>query len=276
MASKFPFFPFYVDDFAASAVVEAMTAEQVGAYILLLCKAWGQTPPGSLVSDDAILARWARLDRARWDDIKLGVLSAFTLRADGRYYQRRMEEEYRKLTKKMSVRSKAGAAGALARWEKNGKRIAIANGNANADAMRSEWQTLSVSLSGGSEDSSETEDNQPPVTHTRQTHAIANAFAIFWAAYPKKVAEARARKAWAELSPGPELVSEIMAAIERQKLNPTWSTSGGRYVPNAATWLAERRWTDQIPDVCPEPSARPAAKSTREKMAAYFPDTEGT
>jgi uncharacterized protein YdaU (DUF1376 family) len=39
-----PAFMFYPDDFTSDGKVEAMTTEEVGAYLLLLCKAWREKP----------------------------------------------------------------------------------------------------------------------------------------------------------------------------------------------------------------------------------------
>ena len=48
-----PYFPFYPDDFASDGKVEAMTTEEVGAYTLLLCKAWREDPPGAFLMTTA-------------------------------------------------------------------------------------------------------------------------------------------------------------------------------------------------------------------------------
>ena len=63
-----PYFPFYPDDFACDGKVEAMTTEEVGAYTLLLCKAWREDPPGSIPDDDRVRARWTRLTPDRWTE----------------------------------------------------------------------------------------------------------------------------------------------------------------------------------------------------------------
>ena len=95
--NKPPGFLFYVDDFVSDGKVEAMTTEEVGAYILLLCKAWREEPPGSIPDDDRILARWARMDSERWSACRTGVLAAFTLGTDARWHQKRMRKEFQKL-----------------------------------------------------------------------------------------------------------------------------------------------------------------------------------
>jgi uncharacterized protein YdaU (DUF1376 family) len=118
---KAPYFPFYVNDFSADAKVEAMATIEVGAYILLLCKAWMETPPGTLPNNDRLLSRWARLPDDRWLEHKQYILAPFTLENDGRYHQKRMEKEHLKMLEIIEARKKAGKQGAKSRWQTHGK-----------------------------------------------------------------------------------------------------------------------------------------------------------
>lgn len=112
MAGKPPFFPFYVKDFVADDLVQAMTTEQVGAYVLLLCAAWQGKPPGSISADDKVLARLVRATDDHWQaELKAGVLSAFSASTDGRYYQKRLRSEYTKFIELSRKRSEAGKRG---------------------------------------------------------------------------------------------------------------------------------------------------------------------
>lgn len=86
--AKPPYFPFYPKDFAADDAVELMSTKAVGAYILLLCKAWHQDPPASLPNDDRVLARWSRLEPDDWREVKPEVVAAFTVGSDGRLHQK--------------------------------------------------------------------------------------------------------------------------------------------------------------------------------------------
>ena len=76
-----PAFLFYPEDFSSDSKVEAMTTEEVGAYTLLLCKSWRESPPGSIPDDDVVLARWARLASDRWTVCRAAVLAAFSFRS---------------------------------------------------------------------------------------------------------------------------------------------------------------------------------------------------
>lgn len=120
-----PAFQFYPQDFASDSKVEAMTTDAVGAYILLLCKAWREDPPGSLPDDDDVLSRWARLPLARWTEIRSAVLAPFTFGIDSRWHQKRMRREYSELIKRRKVRAIAGQAGASVRWQTHSKRSGL-------------------------------------------------------------------------------------------------------------------------------------------------------
>lgn len=119
-----PAFLFYPDDFSSDGKVEAMTTEEVGCYVLLLCKAWRETPPGSLPSNDTLLARWARVSSVVWSESKARVMAAFQLRADGRWHQKRMRHEYEKA---VEIRKKRAIAGALGGRPPKGSEKANAN-----------------------------------------------------------------------------------------------------------------------------------------------------
>jgi len=113
---KPPYFPFFPADFASDGVVESMPTEGVGAYILLLCKAWSQSPAGTIPDDDDVLARWARLTPQRWAELRPAVLAAFVRGKDGRFHQKRMKAEYAKLMKLLQSRSHGGRKTAAKRW----------------------------------------------------------------------------------------------------------------------------------------------------------------
>ena len=123
MTDNLPYFPFYVRDFASDGKVEAMSTESVGAYILLLCKAWHERPAGSIPDHDPTLARWTGLALDRWSQCRADVLAPFTKRTDGRWHQKRMQAEHRKLLELRRLRSKAGAQGNVKRWQSDRTRV---------------------------------------------------------------------------------------------------------------------------------------------------------
>lgn len=72
-------------------------------------------------------------------------------------------------------------------------------------------------------------------------------FAAFWKLYPKKQGKGAAEKAWKKIKPTAELFDRIMAAVGAAKLSEQWQRENGRYIPNPATWLNEKRWDDELP-----------------------------
>jgi uncharacterized protein YdaU (DUF1376 family) len=127
-------FPFYPDDFSGDAIVEAMTTEEVGAYLLLLCKAWREEPAGSIPDDDRVLARWARLTPTKWRAARPAVLRAFVLGEDKRLHQKRMRAEFARVLEK----SAKARASCVQRWK-----------NAEAAAGREPGQPTDVDTNVG-------------------------------------------------------------------------------------------------------------------------------
>jgi hypothetical protein len=69
-------------------------------------------------------------------------------------------------------------------------------------------------------------------------------FIAFWDAYPKKVGKGAAWAAWKKaIRPD---TTEILAAVEVQKTTEQWLKDKGKYIPNPATWLNQRRWEDEV------------------------------
>ena len=86
-------------------------------------------------------------------------------------------------------------------------------------------------------------------------------FDAFWAAYPRHDARKDALKAWATLSPSPDLQAEILSALAWQCDLPDWRKHGGQFVPLPATYLRGERWTDE-------------RRSGHDRRAALSPITE--
>lgn len=72
------------------------------------------------------------------------------------------------------------------------------------------------------------------------------AFAAWYAAYPRHVGRETARKAWNKLGPSDALILEMMDALETQKLSKEWAEDDGKYIPHPSTYLNQQRWTDEL------------------------------
>lgn len=75
--------------------------------------------------------------------------------------------------------------------------------------------------------------------------AVKKRFDLFWAAYPNKTGKGAAEKSWNKLRPTKELFSQIMEALQKAVRCERWVRENGRYIPNPATWLNQRRWEDE-------------------------------
>ncbi|MFP5328873.1 MAG: YdaU family protein [Alphaproteobacteria bacterium] len=111
--------PVYPGDYYRDT--QRLTTEQHGAYLLLLLDYWTNGPPPL---DDAVLCSITRLPTTRFRKHKLTLLSFFQV-VNGKLRHKRVDAEKVKAEQITSERSKAGKAGAEARWH-GSKAIAIA------------------------------------------------------------------------------------------------------------------------------------------------------
>ena len=266
MTGRPPYFAFYPADFANDINVEAMSTLQVGAYLLLLCKAWQAEPPASLPSDDVVLARLSRVELAVWLEIKSGVLALFRPGTDGRLHNKRLRQEYDKARQLIETRKRVAASGAAARWKPDASSMPEASGKqCLGNAIQSQIKTQNQKTEeppnpqGGTGVGSTPPQAETLTSKKRQRSKSPDGpppegFAEFWAAYPAKADKKAAVRAFTRLAPSPELLAVILAAVARQRAWPKWLKDGGQFVPNPATWLNGSRWED-LP---PAPSAAPS------------------
>jgi len=85
---------------------------------------------------------------------------------------------------------------------------------------------------------SESESNPNPKEDARAR------FGVFWDAYPKKVGKGAAEKAFERCRVTKELLDRMLKAVARAKESVQWQEENGRFIPNPATWLNQRRWED--------------------------------
>ena len=118
MANKPPAFQFYAKDWLSSPSVRMMTVEQRGAYIQLLATAWDSDIPGTLPKEEDKLATLSGCNSETWQRVRVSVLAMFEEnKYGGSMYNRKMREQGLELKRLRKERSKAGIAGAKAKWE---------------------------------------------------------------------------------------------------------------------------------------------------------------
>lgn len=84
---------------------------------------------------------------------------------------------------------------------------------------------------------------------SRVVSLMEKSFERFWRSYPRRVAKAAALKAWCRLDPDEALAEKIIRAVQNQKTWLAWTKDGGQYIPHPTTWLNQRRWEDEPPEV---------------------------
>jgi uncharacterized protein YdaU (DUF1376 family) len=120
--------PLYIADYLGDTM--HLTAEQHGAYLLLLMVAWKRG--GHVPDDDTQLAAITRTGE-RWQPHCAGIVRAFFAHRDGLLWHGRVLAELEAARENVEKKARAGSAGAAARWQKDGNRI--------ADALRPQSQT---------------------------------------------------------------------------------------------------------------------------------------
>lgn len=105
---------FCPSDFLADPAVNAMTVEEVGAYVFLLCVAWESKTRGVLPNDDALLASYSRLG-SKWPKHREAILRAFEVRPRA-IVQKRMVAEARATDARIARARETGRLGAAVRW----------------------------------------------------------------------------------------------------------------------------------------------------------------
>ncbi len=74
-------------------------------------------------------------------------------------------------------------------------------------------------------------------------------FQRFWDLYPKKSNRMRALEAFQEVQVP---IQVLLDALGKQRRSHQWNRENGRFIPQPATWLKERRWEDQLPAPVPK------------------------
>lgn len=109
----------------------------------------------------------------------------------------------------------------------------------------------------------------PPKGERKQSGTLSGIqlerFERWYNTYPKKRSRGDAERAWSKIRPSPDdrLVDAMIAKTEEWASSWEWTKEGGQFVPNPATWLNNKRWTDGPPtqqhprsiDVLPDPDA---------------------
>lgn len=124
MRSKSPAFSFYPKDWLSDAHVKAMTLEERGAYVELLCIYWLED---GLPSDVARLARLVGVPERRFGKLWPALAPCFRVEGD-RLIQKRVEAEKAKQAEFRRSQSEKGAKGGKSRKTNKRKKPLVQSG----------------------------------------------------------------------------------------------------------------------------------------------------
>lgn len=93
------------------------------------------------------------------------------------------------------------------------------------------------------------------------------AFAEFWAIYPRRVGKIAARKAWDKARPTPELLEKIKNALSWQVED--WDDP--QFIPYPKTWINQGRWDDEPPQRAPKNGSPSAIEPYHWKACTHTP-----
>lgn len=96
-------------------------------------------------------------------------------------------------------------------------------------------------------------------------------FALWYAAYPLKVARGAAEKAFARLDPDPDLVGRMIDAIRKQTDWRAQMVQRNQFVPqwkHPATWINQRCWEDSTDVVVTPVPTRQGYQTSEERARA--------
>jgi uncharacterized protein YdaU (DUF1376 family) len=114
--------PLYIGDYLRDT--QKLQAEQHGAYLLLILEAW--THDGRIPTDPEELSTIARVPLDRWQSHTAAKVLPFFRQCGDSYVHDRVAQELERARSNFEQKSRAGAAGAAARWQKDSSRIADA------------------------------------------------------------------------------------------------------------------------------------------------------
>jgi uncharacterized protein YdaU (DUF1376 family) len=224
----------WIDRWRKSTAFLTMTAEQQGLYRNLLDALW--IFPGHVIPDDqAVLMKTAGATADEWARSGPVVLRWMELGPDGWSHATALEvihQSDRRADKQRAYRLRGNAAG-------NGSGNVTGNTDGNKPGSPSPSPSPSP-ISGSGKIST----RKVRASH-RNGAAVADEFALFWAAYPRKVGKGAAEKAWRKINPDAVILNAMKYALTWQIESPQWTEQDGRFIPHPSTWLNQQRWNDE-------------------------------
>ena len=223
-----PYMQFYVADYLADTT--HLTAEEHGAYMLLLFSYWQTGKPLRIDR----LATVARIPNDRWPSVA-ETLSEFFHITETHWIQFRVESDLESVNSKVVTASNAGKASAKAKALKKQQELNDRSTSVDDPLQRN-----------GNHIDTDTDTDTDKNRTTPLPPEGEDLFPKFWALYPRKQDKAKAQKAWTKLKVTDDLFSLIAKGLAAQVVSADWIKDGGKYIPMPTTWLNGKRWEDEV------------------------------
>jgi uncharacterized protein YdaU (DUF1376 family) len=230
MMAALPYMQFYVADYLADTT--HLTAEEHGAYMLLLFSYWQTGKPLRIDR----LATVARIPNERWSSVA-ETLSEFFHITETHWVQFRVEADLDAVNSKVVTASNAGKASAKAKALKKQQEL-----NDRSTTVEDPLQRNANHIDTDT-DKNRKEHQLPPEGE--------DLFLKFWKLYPNKVGKAAAEKAWKKLKITDDLFALIAMGLTKQVVSTAWTKDNGQFIPHPSTWINGKRWEDEVPEPAP-------------------------
>ncbi len=254
--SRPDWFPFYPALFMLKTA--SMSVEGVGCYVRLLN--WAYTVSADLCSvpdDDVVLARIVGLTPKAWSRVRSEVLAHWEplpVRQekhppDGerRLFNPKLREVVEEQSQRGALNAHRASHAARSRWNSDASSNASSNARRMLQASQKQLQEQDTTtkaqhpLPGTSPGTLELAAPLPPTG--KASSWWTEQFPVFWAAYPRREARARALAAWKRLGGDAALLAALLDGVERWRHTDQWQRG---IVPHPASWLNARRWEDEL------------------------------
>lgn len=253
MMAALPYMQFYVADYLADTT--HLTAEEHGAYMLLLFSYWQTGKPLRIDR----LATVARIPNDRWPSVA-ETLSEFFHVTETHWVQFRVEADLEAVNSKVVTASNAGKASARAKALKKQQEL-----NDRSTDVADPLQRKPNHTDTDTDTDKNTKSSSP---------AADDLFPKFWTLYPNKKGKAAAEKAWKKLKVTDDLFTLIAQGLAKQCASQAWLKDSGQFIPHPATWLNGKRWEDEIPSAPTNVHLLPVNRHTNFESRDYKAGTK--
>lgn len=222
-----PYIQLYPADYLADT--QHLTAEEHGAYLLLIFNYWQRGLP--LPDDDHRLGATTRTSPDQWLRIRPAIEEYFDIR-DGLWVHDRIEQDLVRVHEKAQKASRAGKMSAKKRAENkeesNGRSTDVQH--AQKDPFNHTYTDTDIN------------NKRHCVESEDSTRANGKHFEKFWSHWPRKRNKKKAKDAFMRKKFTIQDVEELIADVEdRKRRDGQWKRG---FIPHCSSYIAGERWED--------------------------------